>query len=207
MNDWLNYKGSGSARAYTGDYIGPSIGHKRRTIIDDAREGIDNAVGRVMDKVTNADLRASDARDRQRRADERLKQSQIERKAKEIRDAASKLEKDSRSNLNDFLDYRAKYRNLHGYNSLGYKQLTSKNPRAVEQIDSAIRNMTSDLKRMIEKINRKDASLRTELDRVKGMYNDFVNSNPPSYVKDVPDILKQAEIYLSSVKLTSDDLF
>ena len=77
---------------------------------------------------------------------------------------------------------------------------TSTDPRSVEQIDSAIRNMNSDFKRLEVKIKRKSASLRTELDRVKGMYNDFVNDNPVSYVKDVSGILKQLETYLSENK-------
>ena len=77
---------------------------------------------------------------------------------------------------------------------------TSTDPRSAEQIDSAIRNMNSDFKRLEVKIKRKSASLRTELDRVKGMYNDFVNDNPVSYVKDVSGILKQLETYLSENK-------
>ena len=62
--------------------------------------------------------------------------------------------------------------------------------------------MNSNLKRLEVKIKRKSASLRTELDRVKGMYNDFVNDNPASYVKDVSGILKQLETYLSENKRT-----
>ena len=34
MNDWLDYKGSGSSRAYTGD----TISHAARTMLDKARE-------------------------------------------------------------------------------------------------------------------------------------------------------------------------
>ena len=34
MNDWLDYKGSGSSRAYMGD----TISHAARTMLDKARE-------------------------------------------------------------------------------------------------------------------------------------------------------------------------
>ena len=30
MNDWLDYKGSGSSRAYSGDYVGNTISNTNR---------------------------------------------------------------------------------------------------------------------------------------------------------------------------------
>ena len=198
MNDWLDYKGSGSARAYTANGLmsDSNISHA-------LKDNVKNTVYGFMDKVTNADLRESEVRDRQRQADERLKQSQIERKAKEIRDAALKLRDDARDYSNEFYEYRSRYHKMTPYI---FNRDTSTDPRSAEQIDSAIRNMNSDFKRLEVKIKRKSASLRTELDRVKGMYNDFVHNYAAIYIEDVPDILKQAEKYLSLVKLTSDDL-
>ena len=195
MNDWLDYKGSGSARAYSRDYMDSVIAHS-------LRDNIDKTVGTVMDKLTGGKRRESEYK--QRDAENRLKQSQMHLERKKIRDAALKLRDDARDNYDEFYEYRTKYHHMTPY--IGNRD-ASKDPKAAAQIDSAIRNMTSDLKRMIEKINRKDASLRTELDRVKGMYNDFVHNYAAIYIEDVPDILKQAEKYLSSVKLTSDDLF
>ena len=195
MNDWLDYKGSGSARAYPRDYMDSVITHS-------LRDNIDKTVGTVMDKLTGGKRRESEYK--QRDAENRLKQSQMHLERKKIRDAALKLRDDARDNYNEFYEYRTKYHRMTPY--IGNRD-ASKDSKAAAQIDSAIRNMTSDLKRMIEKINRKDASLRTELDRVKGMYNDFVHNYAAIYIEDVPDILKQAEKYLSSVKLTSDDLF
>lgn len=192
MNDWLDYKGSGSARAYTGDYTGATIGHG-------VRDKIDNAVGSVMDKLTGANNKKREVEYKQKNAENRLKQSQTERKAKEIRDAALKLRDDTRDYSNEFYEYRTLYHKISPYI---FSRDTSKNPRAAEQIDIAIRNMNSNLKRLEVKIIRKSASLRTELDRVKGMYNDFVNDNPASYVKDVSGILKQLETYLSENKRT-----
>ena len=194
MNDWLDYKGSGSARAYSANGLmsDSNISHA-------FKDNVKNTVYGFMDKVTNADLRESEARDRQRQADERLKQSHTERKAKEIRDAALKLRDDARDYSNEFDEYRTKYHRITPY--IGNRDV-SDDPKAADQIDSAIRNMNSDLKRLEIKIKRKSASLRTELDRVKGMYNDFVNDNPASYVKDVSGILKQLETYLSENKRT-----
>ena len=192
MNDWLDYKGSGSARAYTGDYTGSAMAHS-------LRDNIDKTIGSVMDKLTGAAGKRRESEYKQKEAENRLKQSQIERKAKEIRDAALKLRDDARDYSNEFDEYRTLYHKISPYI---FSRDTSKNPRAAEQIDVAIRNMNSNLKRLEVKIKRKSASLRTELDRVTGMYNDFVNDNPISYVKDVSGILKQLDTYLIENKRT-----
>ena len=47
MNDWLDYKGSGSSRAYMGDYTGATIGHAFFS-----REKIDDGVKAVGDVIT-----------------------------------------------------------------------------------------------------------------------------------------------------------
>ena len=192
MNDWLDYKGSGSARAYTGDYTGSAMTHS-------LRDNIDKTIGSVMDKLTGAAGKRRESEYKQKEAENRLKQSQIERKAKEIRDAALKLRDDARDYSNEFDEYRTLYHKISPYI---FSRDISKNPRAAEQIDVAIRNMNSNLKRLEVKIKRKSASLRTELDRVTGMYNDFVNDNPISYVKDVSGILKQLDTYLIENKRT-----
>ena len=192
MNDWLDYKGSGSARAYTGDYTGSAMTHS-------LRDNIDKTIGSVMDKLTGAAEKRRESEYKQKEAENRLKQSQIERKAKEIRDAALKLRDDAHDYSNEFDEYRTLYHKISPYI---FSRDTSKNPRAAEQTDVAIRNMNSNLKRLEVKIKRKSASLRTELDRVTGMYNDFVNDNPISYVKDVSGILKQLDTYLIENKRT-----
>ena len=192
MNDWLDYKGSGSARAYSGDYTD-------RVMVHSLRDNIDKTIGSVMDKLTGAAEKRRESEYKQKEAENRLKQSQIERKAKEIRDAALKLRDDTRDYSNEFYEYRTLYHKISPYI---FNRDTSKNPRAAEQIDVAIRNMNSNLKRLEVKIKRKSASLRTELDRVTGMYNDFVNDNPISYVKDVSGILKQLDTYLIENKRT-----
>ena len=192
MNDWLDYKGSGSARAYAGDYTGSAMTHS-------LRDNIDKTIGSAMDKLTGAAGKRRESEYKQKEAENRLKQSQIERKAKEIRDAALKLRDDARDYSNEFDEYRTLYHKISPYI---FSRDTSKNPRAAEQIDVAIRNMNSNLKRLEVKIKRKSASLRTELDRVTGMYNDFVNDNPASYVKDVSGILKQLDTYLIENKRT-----
>lgn len=192
MNDWLDYKGSGSAKAYSGDYTD-------RVMVHSLRDNIDKTIGSAMDKLTGAAEKRRESEYKQKEAENRLKQSHIKLKAKEIRDAALKLRDDARDYSNEFDEYRTLYHKISPYI---FSRDTSKNPRAAEQIDIAIRNMNSNLKRLEVKIKRKSASLRTELDRVKGMYNDFVNDNPASYVKDVSDILKQLETYLSENKRT-----
>lgn len=55
MNDWLNYKGSGSARAYSGDYVGNTISHYSKIIAkemnDDAELRLYNAYQDKLDKL------------------------------------------------------------------------------------------------------------------------------------------------------------
>ena len=74
MNDWLDYKGSGSSRAYTGDYTGATISHG-------LRDKIDYGVGVVMDTLTGADRKR---KAKQKEASERLRQSQIELESKKL---------------------------------------------------------------------------------------------------------------------------
>lgn len=46
MNDWLDYKGSGSSRAYSGDYVGNTISHYSKTV---AKEMNEDAEARLYD--------------------------------------------------------------------------------------------------------------------------------------------------------------
>lgn len=55
MNDWLDYKGSGSSRAYSGDYVGNTISHysKREAekMNDDAEARLYTAYQDKLDKL------------------------------------------------------------------------------------------------------------------------------------------------------------
>ena len=196
MNDWLEYKGSGSARAYSGDYTDSTMTHS-------LRDNIDNTIGSVMDKLTGAAGKRRESEYKQKEADNRLKQSQIRLKAKEIYDAAGKLRGDAADVRQEGLEYHAKIRN--GWNSLVIQKVNTKDPRALAQLDSAKRNISNDILRTEEKIKTKIAALYKELSRIEKMYNDFIYSNPTSYVKNVPGMLEDSKKYLSEATTLTNE--
>lgn len=245
MNDWLDYQGSGSSRAYIAhsklfgkdneqtkadanelkvnmkkdstrslttydpktifipDELPSNVNQRikqsyfdmpadefiEHAVIEHGRfrDSMNNAIGKVMDKVTNADQRASDARKKQRQADERLKKAQIEQKAKELYDAASKLRGDA-------ANYRAKLDNT--WRSLADQEGRTKDPRALAQLESARRNVSNDIISMRNKIQPEISELYQELYKIEEMYNNFIYNNPTNYIKNVPSRLKDSKKYL-----------
>ena len=196
MNDWLDYKGSGSAKAYSGNYTGNTMAHS-------LRDNIDKTIGSAMDKLTGASRKGRESEYKQKEAENRLKQSQIRLKAKEIYDAAGKLRGDASDVRQEGFDYRAKIHN--GWDSLGTQKAHTKDPRALAQLDSAKRNMSNDILRMEEKIKTKIAALYKELSRIEKMYNDFTYSNPASYVKNVPGMLEDSKKYLNEATTLTNE--
>lgn len=196
MNDWLDYKGSGSAKAYSGDYIDSTMTHS-------LRDNIDKTIGSTMDKLTGAAGKRRESEYKQKEAENRLKQSQIRLKAKEIYDAAGKLRGDAADVRQEGFDYRAKIHN--GWDSLATQKARTKDPRALAQLDSAKRNMSNDILRMEEKIKTKIAALYKELYRIEKMYNDFTYSNPTSYVKNVPGMLEDSKKYLNEATTLTNE--
>lgn len=197
MNDWLDYKGSGSARAYSGDYTDSTMAHS-------LRDNIDKTIGSAMDKLTGADRKRRESEYKQKESENRLKQSRIELKAKEIYDAAGKLRGDAADVRQEGFDYRAKIHN--GWASLGTQKDRTKDPRALAQLDSAKRNMSNDILRTEEKIKTKIAALYKELSRIEKMYNDFTYINPTSYVKRVPEMLEESKKYLSEATTLANEI-
>ena len=196
MNDWLDYKGSGSSRAYSGDYTDSTMTHG-------LRDNIDKTIGSTMDKLTGAAGKRRESEYKQKEAENRLKQSQIRLKAKEIYDAAGKLRGDAADVRQEGLDYHAKIRN--GWNSLVTQKARAKDPRALAQLDSAKRNISNDILRTEEKIKTKIAALYKELSRIEKMYNDFTYTNPTSYVKNVPDMLEDSKKYLNEATTLTNE--
>lgn len=196
MNDWLDYKGSGSSRAYSGDYTD-------RVMVHSLRDNINKTIGSAMDKLTGAAEKRRESEYKQKEAENRLKQSQIKLKAKEIDDAAGKLRGDAADVRQECFDYRAKLHN--GWDSLATQKARAKDPRALAQLDSAKRNMSNDVIRMRDKIKTKITALYKELSRIEKMYNDFTYSNPTSYVKNVPYTLNESKKYLSEADTLSGE--
>lgn len=196
MNDWLDYKGSGSARAYPGDYTDSTMCHS-------LRDNIDKTIGSTMDKLTGADRKRRESEYKQKEAENRLKQSRIELKAKEIYDAAGKLRGDAADVRQEGFDYRAKIHN--GWKALATQKERTNDPKALAQLDSAKRNMSNDILRTEEKIKTKISALYKELSRIGKMYNDFTYSNPTSYVKNVPGMLEDAKKYLSEATTLTNE--
>nr|DAH33503.1 MAG TPA: hypothetical protein [Caudoviricetes sp.] len=157
-----------------------------------------------MDKVTDADHKASDAKNKQREADERLEKAQIERTAKEINDAVDKLRSDAANVRREASNYRTKLDNT--WTSLVNREGRAKDPRALEQLSSARRNISNDILRTYDKISPTIIALYSELDRIKRMYNNFVYDNPTSYVKTVPRLLQDSKKYLDEASTLNDSI-
>lgn len=158
------------------------------------RDSINDTIGKVMDKVTDADHKASDAKNKQREADERLEKALIERTAKEINDAVDKLRRDAAAVRREASDYRDKINNT--WESLVNQESRAKDPRALAQIDSARRNISNDILRTYDKITSEIIALYREQNKIQNWYNNFVYSYPTSYVKTVPRSLQDSKKYL-----------
>ena len=184
MNDWLNYKGSGSSRAYTGDYTDSTMTHS-------LRDKIDYGVGVVMDTLTGAD-RKREAK--QKEAIERLRQAQIESESKKLNEGATKLLKDAADLRKDAYEYHDK---VNTSEKLAKQQDSVKDPRALAQIASAENNLDNDLHRMYVRINAKITTLREDYNKLNDTYNQYMlDSYPTNYIKGVPDKLRMADKFI-----------
>ena len=168
------------------------------------RDSINDTIGKVMDKVTDADHKAFDARSKQREAEERLEKAQVERVSKEIRDAADKLYRDAANVRREASDYRTKLDNT--WESLVNREGRAKDPRALAQLNSAKRNISNDILRTYDKISPTIIALYRELDRIERMYNNFVYDNPTSYVKTVPRLLQDSKKYLDEASTLNNSV-
>lgn len=194
MNDWLDYKGSGSSRAYIAHYGARGmkwdfIEHAAKERVR-FRDSINDTIGKVMDKVTDADHKAFDARSKQREAEERLEKAQVERVSKEIRDAADKLQRDAADVQWESFNYLTKLDKA--WDPLVAKMKRTTDPKALAQLDSAYRNLSNDVIRMNDKISEKVSTLYDEYYRIQKMYDNFVYYYPSGYVETVPSLLQDA---------------
>lgn len=186
MNDWLDYQGSGSSRAYTNNTLSHAAKERVRF-----RDSINDTIGKVMDKVTDADHKASDAKNKQREAEERLEAAQISRKGKEIYDAANKLQSDASDVQWEGFKYLTKLDKA--WDPLVAKMRRTTDPKALAQLDAAYRNLSNDVIRMHDKMSEKVSTLYDEYYRIQKMYKDFVYYYPTAYVSTVPSTLEDAK--------------
>ena len=168
------------------------------------RDSINDTIRKVMDKVTDADRKSSDAKNKQREADERLEAAQISREGKEICDAADKLRSDAANVRREASDYRTKLDNT--WKSLVNREGRAKDPRALAQLNSAKRNISNDILRTYDKTSPTIIALYEELDRIERMYNNFVYDNPTSYVKTVPRLLQDSKKYLDEASTLNNSV-
>lgn len=185
MNDWLDYKGSGSARAYSGDYNDATISHS-------LRDKIDYGVRVVADTLTGAERKRYAKQDE---ASERLRQSYIERDSKILNEGADKLLKDATDLLKEASEYNDKLNNA--MPKLSKQMYNAKDPRALAAITSAERSLDNELRRTYGKIHNKIATLRKEYKRLKEVYDQYMLYNyPANYIKGVPDKLLTADNFI-----------
>ena len=185
MNDWLDYKGSGSARAYSGDYNDATISHS-------LRDKIDYGVRVVADTLTGAERKRYT---KQNEASERLRQSYIERDSKILNEGAAKLLKDATDLLKEASEYNDKLNNA--IPKLNKQMHNAKDPRALAAITSAENSLDNELRRTYGKIYNKNATLRKDYKRLKEVYDQYMLYNyPANYIKGVSDKLLTADNFL-----------
>lgn len=166
------------------------------------RDSINDTIGKVMDKVTDADHKASDAKNKQREAEERLEAALISRKGKEICDAADKLRRDASAVRMEASDYRTKLDNT--WKSLIDRESRAKDPRALAQLNSAKRNISNDVIRTRDKLSSEIQALYQEKYRIRDMYDYFVYNYPTAYVTPVPSSLQDSKKYLDEASKMTD---
>ena len=154
MNDWLDYKGSGSARAYSANgLMGDSnISHA-------LKDTVKNTVTGFMDKVTNANFRKNEERSKQFEAEKRLCESKVKQCRKDIlsfRTKANKLQKDAIEAKNKAKTASAAKSKVRAASVTATKQA----------LDSAYKSLKADADRVVQDFRRNYKEFKDEYARL-----------------------------------------
>ena len=144
MNDWLDYKGSGSARAYTGDYVGNTISHyskiKARHMQSDAEGRLYEAYMDKFDKL---------------RQDYRL----MEIKLKSAQDLLEKTE----TWKNDWDSYRSNDAKIHGalHAHQEYAKKSAEYDKKIAEYKAQISELNSKMSKNLEEQKKTQANMNS----------------------------------------------
>ena len=184
MNDWLDYKGSGSARAYTANALmsDTNISHA-------FKDNVKNTVTGFMDKVTNADARKNEAQSKQFEAEKRMCEADIKQCKKDIlslRTKANKLQKDAievKNKAKAACDIKIKAANA--------ESATKK-----QALDSAYKSLKANADRVVQDFRRNYKEFKDEYERLS-IHSQMLAATAPSYNLPRPNFDNVWDIYIS----------
>lgn len=180
MNDWLDYKGSGSARTYvanglTSDY---NISHGLFGIQTKKDKEVSKAKQDEAEKRYNAAVFLK-----------------FQNQCYELRSKVIKLSDDT-NKLNRKMEQAHKLK-LQRYDYKG-------NPKAESAIDSARRNLSNEITRLYDKLHKERKSLASEYNQLQEKRNEYekngikIPEQTTRYMSEVEVMLSSTEYYIDT---------
>ena len=191
MNDWLDYKGSGSARAYAANgLMGDSyISHA-------FKDNVKNTITGFMDKVTNANSRKNEAQSKQFEAEKRMCEADIKQCRKDIlslRTKANKLQK-------DVIEVKNKAK---AASTAKGKAKAASSTAAKQALDSAYKSLKADADRVVQDFWRNYNEFKDEYERLS-IHSQTLAAMAPSYNLSPPNFDNVLDIFRSVDKSDVD---
>ena len=191
MNDWLDYKGSGSARAYAADGLmsDSNISHA-------FKDNVKNTITGFMDKVTNADARKNEQQSKQFEAEKRMYEADIKQCRKDIlslRTKANKLQK-------DVIEVKNKAK---AASTAKNKAKAASTTAAKQALDSAYKSLKADTDRVLQDFWRNYNEFEDEYERLS-IHSQMLAATAPSYNLSPPNFDNVLDIFRSVDKSDVD---
>ena len=184
MNDWLDYKGSGSARACTANGLmsDSNISHA-------FKDNVKNTVYGFMDKVTNADSRKNEAQSKQFEAEKRMCEADIKQCKKDIsslRTKANKLQKDA-------IEVKNKAK---AASDIKIKAANAESAAKKQALDSAYKSLKANADRVVQDFRRNYKEFKDEYERLS-IHSQMLAATAPSYNLSRPNFDNVWDIFIS----------
>ena len=184
MNDWLDYKGSGSARVYSANGLisDSNISHA-------FKDNVNNTVYGYMDKITNTNSRKEEAQSKQFEAEKRMCEAKIKQCKKDIlslRAKANKLQK----NITEVKN-KAK-----AASDIKTKVANAESAAKKQALDSAYKSLNNDVDRVLHDFRRKYKEFEDEYMRLS-IESQTLTAIAPSYNLPTPKFDDVRDIFVS----------
>ena len=191
MNDWLDYKGSGSARAYSANGLtsDSNISHA-------FKDNVKNTVTGFMDKVTNSNSRKNEEQSKQFEAEKRLCEAEIKKCKKDIlslRTKANKLQK-------DVIEVKNKAK---AASTAKIKAQAASSTAEKQALDSAYKSLKADAGRVLQDFWRNYNEFKDEYERLS-IHSQMLAATAPSYNLSPPNFDNVLDIFRSVDKSDID---
>ena len=191
MNDWLDYKGSGSARACTANGL-----MSDSNILHAFKDNVKNTVYGFMDKVTNADSRKNEAQSKQFEAEKRMCEADIKQCKKDIsslRTKANKLQKDA-------IEVKNKAK---AASDIKIKAANAESAAKKQALDSAYKSLKANADRVVQDFWRNYNEFKDEYERLS-IHSQMLAATAPSYNLSPPNFDNVLDIFRSVDKSDID---